>query len=121
MSIRLIIALLAGFMLADQASAQQRLRDCGEEPLDLPTIPGGEAISADIIRETRRAVLDYSDKVDAYLSCMDVRANTLFTYMTEKQRTQFNNDLADVHNRRRSLQIKMNEAIRAYRDSQRRN
>ena len=116
-SVMVCTLLMAGAMGAGVNTASaQAIKDCGEPPYDAPVIPSADEADAKAIRAARDAVLAYSNQVDAYLECMDGRAAVLFTYMTEIQQTRFNNDLAAVHDGRRALQIKMNEAIRAYRD-----
>jgi hypothetical protein len=92
--------------------------DCGEPPMDQPPVPSGEAASTDDIRIARDAVIQYSRQVDEYLTCMDQRAPKIMPYLTKEQKVRWDEDLADVHERRRKLQIKMNEAIRSYRRGQ---
>ncbi len=91
--------------------------DCGEPPMDQPPLPTGEAASTEQIRDARNAVIDYSRKVDEYLTCMDQRAPAIMPYLTKDQKVRWDEDLADIHEVRRKLQVKMNEAIRAYRRS----
>ena len=91
--------------------------ECGEPPLSKPTIPNGTGANADDMRIARNAILDYSSKIDSYLTCMDKRASVLFTYMEEEQRKRWNEDLSNLHEERRELQKKMNEEIRAYRNA----
>ncbi|TNE62269.1 MAG: hypothetical protein EP335_13300 [Alphaproteobacteria bacterium] len=92
--------------------------DCGEPPLDLPNVPNGANASADDIRIARDGVVAYSHKVDEYLACMDQRANVILPYLTKEQKTRWDEDLTNLHNSRRDLQVKMNEAIRDYRRAQ---
>jgi hypothetical protein len=89
--------------------------DCGEPPMDQPPVPNGANATSDDIRDARDAVLGYSKRVDEYLSCMDQRAAVIVPYLTKEQKTRWDEDLTKVHNDRRDLQIKLNEAIRAYR------
>ena len=96
-------------------ASAQGIKECGEPPVVQPSIPSGSALTAQKIREARDTVVAYSQSVDVYLQCMDDRFSLLATYMTEDQRTQYNNDLASLHDGRRELQLKMNEAIRAFR------
>ncbi len=91
--------------------------DCGEPPVEQPDIPAGDTASADDIRDARKRVLDYSGKVDDYLACMDGAANKILPFLTKEQKVRWEQDTADVHNARRDLQIKLNEAIRAYRNA----
>lgn len=83
--------------------------------MDQPPVPNGANATADDIRDARDAVLGYSKKVDEYLSCMDQRASVIVPYLTKEQKVRWDEDLTQVHNNRRDLQIKLNEAIRAYR------
>gem|GEM_PF-1339878 len=105
----------AGFMLA---STPALAADCGEPPMDEPPVPNGAAATADQIRDSRDAIVVYSKKVDEYLTCMDQRAAKILPYLTKDQQARWDEDLAAVHERRRQLQIRMNEAIRAYRRAQ---
>ena len=89
--------------------------DCGEPPLEQPFVPSGVNATSDDIRDARDAVLGYSKRVDEYLSCMDQRAAVIVPYLTKEQKTRWDEDLTNIHNTRRDLQIKLNEAIRAYR------
>lgn len=89
--------------------------DCGEPPMDQISVPDGGGANADQIRDARNAIVAYSKRVDEYLSCMDQRAAKLLPYLTKDQQARWDEDLAAVHENRRQLQIKMNEAIRAYR------
>ncbi|NVJ99460.1 MAG: hypothetical protein HWE25_15010 [Alphaproteobacteria bacterium] len=91
--------------------------DCGEPPMAQPNVPEGSVANADQIRDARDAVLAYSQSVDKYLTCMDQRASKLMPYLTKDQQARWDEDLTAVHERRRDLQIKMNEAIRSYRRS----
>lgn len=114
----LIIALFGLVNFNGQGADAQALSSCGEPPLKQPVIPSGVNATTDQIRVARQSVLDYSSNVDRYLQCMDGRINVLGSYMTEEQRTRATNALADLHDKRRTLQIALNEAIRAYRNSQ---
>ncbi|WP_417451867.1 hypothetical protein [Kordiimonas sp.] len=89
--------------------------DCGEPPMAQPPVPDGSRADADDIRTARDAVLTYSKKVDEYLSCMDQRAPTILPYLTKEQKLRWDEDLTGLHNHRRDLQVKLNEAIRSYR------
>ncbi len=97
------------------ASASVTAVECGEPPLGTPTVPNGASASADEIRDARTDVIAYSEKVDAFLACMDEKGPKLFPYMTKEQKFRWDEDLADLHNKRRDAQTAMNEAIRAYR------
>lgn len=88
--------------------------DCGEPPLDQPTVPE-TAQSADEIRTARDAVLAYSGEVDKYIECMDKRMAKFGPYMTKEQIARRQDDLNDLHNSRRDLQLALNDAIRSYR------
>ncbi|WP_262694219.1 hypothetical protein [Kordiimonas aquimaris] len=91
--------------------------DCGEQPLDMPKIPTGEALTAATIRTARDEVLAYSDKVDAYIACMDQNGLKVAAFMTKEQKARRQDDLSDLHNERRDLQLALNEAIREFRRS----
>ena len=103
------------FAAALMGSLPAAATDCGEPPMDQPPVPNGANASADDIREARDSVLAYSKKVDEYLSCMDQRSSDILPYLTKEQKLRWDEDLTKVHNDRRDLQIKLNEAIRAYR------
>lgn len=104
---------LAGavFIMASPVQAA----DCGQPPLDAPAVPSGDGISAEAVRQARAAVLAYSGAVDEFIGCMDQRVNKVAPYMTKEQLTRRQEDIDDLHNLRRDLQIKLNEAIRALR------
>ncbi|WP_139167485.1 hypothetical protein [Kordiimonas lacus] len=106
---------LAGYVLV---STSVFAADCGEPPMDEPPVPNGAVADADQIRDSRDAILEYSKKVDEYLTCMDQRAAKIMPYLTKDQQARWDEDLAAVHERRRQLQIRMNEAIRSYRRAQ---
>lgn len=107
------VSFLAGFMVVVANSAQAA--DCGEPPLDAPIVPSGDNISASQVRQARDAVLAYSGEVDKFIGCMDQRVVQVAPYMTKEQLARRQEDIDDLHNQRRDLQIKLNEAIRAFR------
>lgn len=107
------LTLVAGLSLFVGSSVNAA--DCGEPPLDMPFVPTGENASAEDIRTARTSVLAYSATVDEFIACMERRTALVSPYMTKEQIERRQNDLNDLHNERRDLQIKLNEAIRAYR------
>lgn len=111
-----LLALFAGATLL--AGSAVNAADCGEPPLDLPLVPTGDTASAEDIRQARTSVLAYSATVDEFISCMEQRTALVSPYMTKEQIERRQDDLNDLHNDRRDLQIKLNEAIRAYRRAQ---
>lgn len=108
-------ALITAALLGALNSGQVFAIDCGEVPQDMPTVPNGATATAADIRAARTAVLDYSSKVDEYLSCMDNRATQILPYLTKEQQSRWDEDLGNIHEKRRELQTQMNEAIRAFR------
>lgn len=107
---RLVLSLVAITTMTSMVTAD----DCGEPPLDQPPVPAS-AQTADEIRDARDAVLSYSGKVDKYIACMDQRIVKFAPYMTKEQVARRQDDLNDLHNSRRELQLALNDAIRAYR------
>lgn len=103
----------SSFIVAPSALAA----DCGEQPVDAPVVPSGEALTAESIRRARDEVLAYSEKVDAYINCMDEKGLKVAAFMTKEQKQRRQDDLAELHNDRRDLQIALNEAIREFRRS----
>lgn len=104
----------AGFMVVLANPAQAA--DCGQPPLDVPAVPTGDReITATEVRQARDAVLAYSSEVDKFINCMERRVVQIAPYMTKEQLTRRQEDIDGLHNQRRDLQIKLNEAIRAYR------
>ena len=99
------------------ASLPAQAGDCGQPPLDMPTVPNGATASADDIRSARDLVLAYSATVDEFIGCMEQRTPLVAPYMTKEQIERRQEDLNDLHNERRDLQIQLNEAIRAYRQA----
>lgn len=92
----------------------QTIVDCGDPPMDDPAIPEGRSATRAQMLEAVEAVKVYSAAVDDYLQCMDERAQTVFQWMTEEQRTRWNEDTTDLHNHRVEIQKTMNEAIRTF-------
>ena len=92
--------------------------ECGQQPDNMPSLPHGSAATSETIRIARDEVVAYSSDVDKWLACMDQRIAKLGPYMTKEQRQRWSEDSADVHNQRRELQVRLNEAIRSYRDGQ---
>jgi len=111
--------LYGALMAAAMISAPSFAADCGEQPSDAPNVPNGEIAEAENIRQARVAVVSYSEKVDAYLACMDARGPSILPYLTKEQQVRWDEDLADLHDRRRDVQNAMNLAIRAYRKAER--
>lgn len=89
--------------------------DCGQPPIEPPLVPSGASANASDIRKARDDVLAYSDKVDAFITCMERRGAAVAPYMTKEQIARRQEDLNELHNGRRDLQIALNEAIRAFR------
>ncbi|MBV1901255.1 MAG: hypothetical protein KUG56_06240 [Kordiimonadaceae bacterium] len=111
-----IFSLLIALMLC---AAPAKAADCGEAPFDAPaSVPDGQSATAIEIRAARNAVIAFSAKVDTYMTCMDQRATVLLPYMTKEQKTRWDEDLANLHDKRRELQTAMNIAIRAFRKTQ---
>lgn len=108
---------IATLMIATAMSTSAFAGDCGEPPVDKPAVPDGASATQATIREARDAVIAYSGKVDKYLQCMDTRAASVIPYLTKEQKVRWDEDLASLHEQRRDLQTKMNEAIRAYRNA----
>lgn len=108
-----VSVLLVG--VAAMASLPAQAKDCGQPPVDMPFVPAGESASANDIRSARDLVLAYSGEVDKFISCMEQRTPLIAPYMTKEQIARRQEDLNDLHNVRRDLQIKLNEAIRAFR------
>ncbi len=108
---------IATFVIATAISTSALSADCGEPPMDRPTIPDGATATQASIRAARDSVIAYSTKVDTYLQCMDRRATNVVPYLTKDQKVRWDEDLASIHEKRRDLQTKMNEAIRAYRNA----
>jgi len=110
---------LVGIFLAFVYGGALSAADCGEVPHKVPFIPSGETAGEDGIRTARDAVVKYSAEVDEYLACMDARAPRILPYLTKEQKVRWDEDLADIHDRRRDVQNEMNLAIRSYRGANR--
>lgn len=100
-------------------SAPSIADNCGEAPSTVPTVPPGEKATTESIRTARDKVLEYSKSVDAYMSCMDARAALMLPYMSKDQKERWDEDLTNLHNKRRDVQLSLNNAIRAFRRAQR--
>ena len=109
------IALVGLFLAATLGTNAAFAADCGEAPHKLPFVPSGETAGEEGIRQARNAVVKFSTEVDDYLSCMDTRATKILPYLTKEQKARWEEDLADLHDKRRDIQNEMNLAIRAYR------
>jgi len=92
------------------------LADCGEPPVQPSALPEGSTATTQEIRAARKLVLDYSEKVDKYLTCMDQKDARLVPWLTKEQQTRREEDLVNLHNSRRDVQVKLNDAIRAFRN-----
>lgn len=91
--------------------------DCGQPPYIAPEVPASaDNITIDSLRDIRSAVVSYSANVDRYLTCMDREGEKLTRFMTKSQQTRRDEDLNAIHERRREVQIQINELIRAYRE-----
>lgn len=109
---------MSAFLLAGLAEIQTDsafATDCGEPPMQGPIIPKGETATPDDLRIARESIVVYSGKVDTYLTCMDRRGAQLSPYMTKEQRSRYDEDLNAVHERRRQVQLDLNEQIRVWR------
>ncbi|PCI62577.1 MAG: hypothetical protein COB37_06700 [Kordiimonadales bacterium] len=107
--------LIGAFVAVSIFSTSGFAADCGEIPSNIPTVPLGENATAESIRATRTAVVSFSAAVDTYIDCMSAKGLVIAPYMTEEQRDRREEDLDNLHERRRTVQNKMNEAIRAFR------
>lgn len=89
--------------------------DCGAPPMETPTLPSTVTITADTLKSARERTIAYSETVDTYMTCMDQRGRKLLPYLTKDQQTRWEEDLTEIHETRRQLQITLNDIIRAYR------
>ncbi len=106
---------IIGAVVISLVSSAVAFADCGEPPLGTPHVPNGTSSTTDDIRTARRAVLDYSTAVDAYLACMDQSDPKILPWLTKEQQGRREEDLVNLHNKRRDIQIKLNDAIREFR------
>ena len=113
------IKILAISMIVALSGNAAQAADCGEMPSDTPSVPNGSAAGADDIRTARLSVVAFSNKVDAFLTCMDQRASRILPYLTKEQKARWEEDLANLHEKRRELQTEMNLAIREFRKASR--
>jgi hypothetical protein len=104
-----IITLTAGLSIAGTAD------DCGAPPLDKPTLPSATTVTADSLKSARESTVVFSDQVDTYMSCMDQQGRKLLPYLTKEQQTRWEEDLTEIHENRRQLQIALNDLIRSFR------
>ena len=111
------IALVGLFLAIAYGNSAVFAADCGEVPHKLPFVPSGETAGEEGIRVARNAVVKFSTAVDNYLTCMDARATRILPYLTKEQKVRWDEDLADLHDKRRDLQNEMNLAIRSYRNA----
>lgn len=113
----LMTSLMIGLsaLAATDVTAQDRPTHCGATPSNPPVVPDGSKATTDAILNARKSVLAYTDAVDAYIKCMESRARFIAPYMSKEQLTRYDEDMADLNNGLRELQISLNKAIRAYR------
>ena len=109
------LSLITGMVLL---SAAVHADECGAPPVNQPVIDDTAITTTDDLRAIRDAVIAYSNTVDEWLGCMDRRMAKINPYLTKEQRNRWQQDSADMHNGRRDLQVKLNEVIRAFRNSQ---
>lgn len=111
------IALVCGLInfVALGISAQDRPLHCGEPPAEAPVVPDGSKATVKEIMTARSAVIDFAQKVETYMSCEEERIRWYSTSMTDKQKERWEADLVKINDLLRDTQIKLNEAIRAYR------
>ncbi|MBL4790405.1 MAG: hypothetical protein JKY60_15840 [Kordiimonadaceae bacterium] len=107
--------LIGAFVAVSILSTSSFAAECGEVPSNVPNVPLGENVTSASIRTARTAVIAFSAEVDAYINCMSDKGRIIGPYMTEKQRERREEDLDNLHERRRTIQNKLNEAIRAFR------
>lgn len=104
-----IITLTTGLSIAGAAS------DCGAPPLDAPSLPSSSIITSDSLKSARNRTVSFSENVDTYMTCMDQQGRKLLPYLTKEQQARWEEDLTEVHENRRQLQIALNDLIRSYR------
>ncbi|GER08217.1 hypothetical protein GCM10007972_17440 [Iodidimonas muriae] len=105
------LTLVAAFLLSGTAFAAP---DCGDPPLNEPAIPQASKATRESMLAGVNAVKAYSGAVDTWLTCKDRRSVEVFQWMSEEQRTRWEEDLNKVHERRVEVQRQMNEAIREF-------
>ena len=104
-----IITLSTGLSLSAVAA------DCGAPPLDQPQLPAASTLTTKTLKSARESTVEFSNDIDDYMSCMDQRGRKLLPYMTKEQQTRWEEDLTELHENRRQLQISLNDLIRNYR------
>ena len=104
------IALTAGLSLAGIAE------DCGEAPLDVPNLPSLTSVTASTLKSARNRTVAFSERVDNYMGCMDLQGRKLLPYLTKPQQARWEEDLTEIHENRRQLQIALNDLIRSFRE-----
>lgn len=110
--------LTAAFMVtAPSAFSQDRPLHCSSPPHVLPVVPDGTKATTKQIMAARKGILDYSTAVDTYLTCMEQRTRWFAPYMTENQKTRYDEDLTKINDKLRELQLALNKSIRDYRNS----
>ncbi len=90
-------------------------KDCGAPPQEKPNLPAAASITAGELKKVRDGIISFSSEVDVYMTCMDERGKKLLPYLTKEQQTRWEEDLTEVHENRRQIQITLNDLIRAYR------
>lgn len=107
-------AFLLGLYMLAQASSPAAAVDCGSPPVFQAGLPAEDTATAEQLRDARTNVQAHSTAVTQWLSCMDQRSRKVFSWLTEDQRSRWDEDLAAVHNDRVELERGLNNRIRAY-------
>ena len=111
-----IAPLVLSAVIAATATASAQALDCGQPPFRKPTLPSDISnLTLEQLRDIRSKVVNYSGAVDTYLNCMDAESEKLSRFMTKEQRARRDQDLNDLHERRREVQVQLNEIIRNFR------
>lgn len=105
-------ALLSIFFIGQAAPAVAV--DCGDPPAFPGELPPVETATSEQLRQARISVRAHSKAVTQWITCMDNRARKVFVWMTEDQRTRWDEDVESIHNARVELERGVNERIRAY-------
>ncbi len=109
---RLLIRLL---FVAGLVSGQTALADdCGFPPEDPPSLPEGISANREGMDIAVRAVREYSNQMNVYFDCLQMRRDEWFFNMNREQQARWLEDFNDLVDHLTEIETEMNRQIRAF-------
>lgn len=107
----LISAILLSFAASQPASATS---SCGFAPQSSISIPDGANTSKENIQTAIAEVKSFAEKMNTYLTCLEMEREQVFLVMNKAQQKRWVEDYDGNFNVLSNLQEKLNEQIRAF-------